>query len=168
MAELHQAERLQPCLLDRLTDDEPNATQESREKRVMSLSRYRAAVLRDLEWLFNARAPAARSGLEGAELVSASVLNYGLPDLCGMTASSLAAEGIERQVLEAIRNFEPRLLRHSLAVSVLPPADDSPHSTIAFEIRGELWAQPMPERLYIKTELDLETGRCQLGERTGG
>lgn len=33
MAELTPKDRLQPSLLDRLTDDEPDKTQESREKR---------------------------------------------------------------------------------------------------------------------------------------
>jgi type VI secretion system protein ImpF len=34
MAELTQKDRLQPSLLDRLTDDEPDKLQESREKRI--------------------------------------------------------------------------------------------------------------------------------------
>ena len=41
MAELTQQERLQPCLLDRLTDDAPEKTQESRDQRVVSLRRLR-------------------------------------------------------------------------------------------------------------------------------
>ena len=47
-------ERLQPALLDRLTDDEPDKKQEPREARVLSKSRLRQSVLRDLAWLFNA------------------------------------------------------------------------------------------------------------------
>ena len=46
-------DKLQPCLLDRLTDDEPEKKEESRIQRVISLQRYKAGVLRDLEWLFN-------------------------------------------------------------------------------------------------------------------
>jgi len=53
MAELTAIEKLQPCLLDRLTDDEPGKKEESRAQRVVSLQRYRRGVLRDLEWLFN-------------------------------------------------------------------------------------------------------------------
>ena len=51
MAELTNRERHQPCLLDRLTDDEPSVKQESREKRVMSSPQVRRSVLRDLAWL---------------------------------------------------------------------------------------------------------------------
>ena len=47
-------DQLLPALLDRLTDEEPDKKQESVERRVMSKSRLRQAVLRDLAWLFNA------------------------------------------------------------------------------------------------------------------
>ena len=53
MAELTPQERLQPALLDRLTDDNPESQVEPREMRVMSRNRMREAVLRDLSWLFN-------------------------------------------------------------------------------------------------------------------
>ena len=52
--QLTPQDRLQPALLDRLTDDEPDKKQEPREQRVMSKRRLRQAVLRDLAWLFNA------------------------------------------------------------------------------------------------------------------
>jgi type VI secretion system protein ImpF len=53
MPELSHKERLQPSLLDRLTDDEPEVRVESRDKRVLSQEKLRASVLRDLTWLFN-------------------------------------------------------------------------------------------------------------------
>ena len=53
MAELTVKERLQPSLLDRLTDDEPDKNVESRDRRVISLERLRECVMRDLGWLLN-------------------------------------------------------------------------------------------------------------------
>ena len=53
MAELTPGERLQPSLLDRLTDDSPQSKKESRDQRVLSVRRLRACVLRDLAWLLN-------------------------------------------------------------------------------------------------------------------
>jgi predicted component of type VI protein secretion system len=47
-------DRLQPALLDRLTDDDPDSDEEARDHRVMSRRQLRDAVLRDLAWLFNA------------------------------------------------------------------------------------------------------------------
>ena len=31
-------------------------------------------------------------------------------------------------------------------------------------VAGEIWALPLPEALYVKTEVDLETGNCELRE----
>src|SRR5262245_57623150 len=56
MADAVPIERLQPCLLDRLTDDEPHKKEESRNARAISHQKYRRGVLRDLEWLFNTSA----------------------------------------------------------------------------------------------------------------
>jgi type VI secretion system protein ImpF len=53
MVDLTARERLQPSLLDRLTDEEPGSEAESRERRVLSLRALRNGVLRDLAWLFN-------------------------------------------------------------------------------------------------------------------
>ena len=64
MAELTKKERLQPSLLDRLTDDEPDARQESRDKRVLSPARLRECVRRDLTWLFNTTNLATLENLE--------------------------------------------------------------------------------------------------------
>ena len=83
MAELSSQERLFPSLLDRLTDDDPAHQTESRDRRVFSLSRLRAAVLRDLAWLLNTTHLAATEDLENHPLVGESVINYGIPDLTG-------------------------------------------------------------------------------------
>ncbi len=167
MAELTPMEKLQPCLLDRLTDDDPSARQESRSQRVVSIQRYRRAVLRDLEWLLNVNSPmAAERDLELFEDVAHSVLNYGTPDLCGVTASSVTREVLEREILQAIRDFEPRIMRNT--IEVIASSESADHNLIAFEVKGDLWAQPVPEPLYLKTELDLETGQCQIKGTTGG
>jgi predicted component of type VI protein secretion system len=49
--DLTSRERLQPSLLDRLTDDEPGDVQESADKRVLSPNQLKVSVLRDLTWL---------------------------------------------------------------------------------------------------------------------
>src|SRR6478609_4678955 len=89
MAELAPKERLQPSLLDRLTDDEPERQVESRDKRVLSLDRLRAGVRRDLSWLFNTSHLASAQDLSAFPEAAASTINYGLPDLAGRTASSI-------------------------------------------------------------------------------
>src|SRR5262245_31843195 len=86
MPELTPQERLQPALLDRLTDDEPDREQEPRERRVMTKSRLRQAVLRDLAWLFNATRLEGTVDLSGLGDVRRSVINFGLPALSGRAA----------------------------------------------------------------------------------
>ena len=83
MPELTLQERLQPALLDRLTDDEPGKSHEAPERRVISKSRLRRAVLRDLAWLFNATKP---SSLGLGPHVRRSVVSGRLPAL-GRAAS---------------------------------------------------------------------------------
>ena len=112
-------ERLQPALLDRLTDDEPGNRLESREARVFSKRRLRQAVLRDLAWLFNATQLEAGGDLTRTPLVRESVLNFGLPALSGTAASSLDVGDLAKAIREAILNFEPRILASTLHIKTL-------------------------------------------------
>ena len=81
MADLTPQERLQPSLLDRLTDTDPESKTESRERRVLSIQRLRAGVLRDLGWLLNTGHLETIEDLDEFPDVRNSVLNYGIPDL---------------------------------------------------------------------------------------
>ena len=159
MAELFQKERLQPSLLDRLADDEPDKKVESRDKRILSFVKLKKSVMRDLEWLLNAGCLETTQDLDDYPQVKKSVLNYGLPDLSGTTASNLDSTTLERMLRQAIINFEPRILANSLKIRI---ADRDEHNNIIFEIEGELWSQPTPERLYLKTILDLELGNVEV------
>ncbi|RPM99632.1 type VI secretion system baseplate subunit TssE [Pseudomonas aeruginosa] len=166
MAELTLQERLQPSLLDRLTDDEPGNLKEAAERRVLTLSQLKASVLRDLAWLFNTTSlfdpgPAARMPAGN------SVLNYGLPALAGHTASSVDVHAIEALLTETIATFEPRIIRSSLRVRAQLLPGEMDHNALSFEIEGDLWAESAPLRLLLTTNLDLETGHVRVaqGER---
>ncbi|HEV2331440.1 MAG TPA: GPW/gp25 family protein [Verrucomicrobiae bacterium] len=162
MPDLTPLEKLQPCLLDRLTDDEPDKTEESRNQRVISQTRYKRGVLRDLEWLFNASAHLPEEGRRQFRLSDypeayRSVINFGTRQLCGMLAPHL--DQLERELAEAVRLFEPRIINHSLTVKATVE-----RHLVTIEMFGELWANPVPEKLFIKTSIDLETGQCSLGD----
>jgi type VI secretion system protein ImpF len=168
MAELNPRDRLQPFLLDRLTDDTPGAVKESREKGVMSPQQLKVALLRDLAWLLNSPAPTADQGLVDFPNVAASVLNYGVTDLTGQTASGVGAAALERDILRAIQTFEPRLEKRSVSVHMLSEQDGVSPNTLALEIRGQVIANPLPESLYLKTSVDLETGQIEVKDRPNG
>ena len=155
-------ERIQPCLLDRLTDEDPDTKQDSRASRVITLPRYREGVLRDLRWLLNASAHLDEEDWSQFGEVRRSVLNYGASDYCGKLSSNLDFAAIEHEMVETIKTFEPRIIASTLTVKAVGQTDKSGPNSVAFEIRGELWAAPMPEQLYVKTQLDLDTGQCVL------
>lgn len=169
MPDLTTSETLQPSLLDRLTDEEPGKEVESRERRVLSLNRLREAVIRDLTWLLNSGNLESTGMLEGYEHAENSVINYGLRDLTGVTESTVDISDLERAVRESVRRFEPRILPDSLRVKVVEQADNLAASgnRLAFEIEGDLWARPLPEHLYLQTEVDLEDGTIRI-ERASG
>ncbi len=158
--------RLQPCLLQRLTDDDPKSQVESRSERVVSLSKYKDGVLRDLRWLFNAAAHIEGDPIYDDPEVRTSVLNFGIRDLSGLVTDSIDLEGYRKQVVDAIIAFEPRLNKHKLQVEFIDykggKSEFRKRGTLRFEVSGELYAKPMPERFLARTELDLETGDCIL------
>lgn len=167
MAELTTQERLQPSLLDRLTDDEPGKLEESREKRVISATRLRDCVTRDMSWLLNCVSLDANVDLGDYPEVSRSVLNFGIPDLTGMALSGLDADALQRRVRDAILAFEPRLTANTLRLTVNALSKRMDRQALVFNIESEMWAQPIPLNLYLKTEVDLETGSIKVSEGFG-
>jgi type VI secretion system protein ImpF len=166
MAEqLTPQERLQPALLDRLTDDQPDKKLEPRENRVLSKSRMRQAVLRDLAWLFNSTKLETRATMARWPHAQRSVINYGLPALSGETASTLDIQDLERDIKQSILDFEPRILPATLEVKALVELSAlDHHNVIGIQIHGQLWAQPVPLEMLIRTEIDLETGKVHISD----
>ena len=166
MAELTPKERLQPSLLDRLSDDEPNNSKESRNRRVLSPQRLRESVRRDLSWLLNNTRLAAVEDLSAYPEVERSTLNYGVPDLAGKTMSTVNVPEIEKAIRAVILEFEPRLLRQTVQIKVVVDKEQMTHNALSFIIEAELWAQPLPLRVFLKTDVDLETGSVTVSEAT--
>ncbi len=166
MAELTPKEKLQPSLLDRLTDDEPDRQKESRDKRILTGTQLRESVRRDLSWLLNNTWLHAVEDLDAYPEVAQSTLNYGVPDLAGKTASTVDIKALEKSLRAAILNFEPRLLRESIRLKSVVNPEGAPRNDLSFIIEAELWAQPVPLRVFLKTDLDLETGEIAVTETT--
>lgn len=165
MADPSPTERLQPSLLDRLTDDAPTVLTEPREARVLTKGQLRTAVLRDLAALMNAICLGAGDDLSAYPEVERSVLNYGMPAFAGETASTLDVHDLEEGIRSAILRFEPRVLPNSLLVEAM--ATDNGlgwHNVVSVRISAQVWAQPVPLELLLRTEVDLETGQVALAE----
>lgn len=163
MTELTARDRLQPSLLDRLTDLEPDVRHEPRERRVLSQRALRDSVQRDIGWLLNASGLDVVQEVAGYPHVATSVLNYGLPDLAGRHVAGLTKATLERRIRDALWAFEPRLVRDTVRVTALEDTQGTYHEhVLRFEIEADMWSQPYPERLYLRTELDLEAGEVRI------
>ncbi|MGR8928996.1 MAG: type VI secretion system baseplate subunit TssE [Gammaproteobacteria bacterium] len=167
MAELSLKERLQPSLLDRLTDSDPDRKEESREHRVLSVKQLKQSVLRDLSWLFNTTALAEVEDLKGYPHAVDSVINYGIPALSGVNLSNINIQKLQRQIKQAIMDFEPRIMAKTLKIEVIADEHEMSNTAICFKIEGDLWAQPLPVRLYIRSDIDLETGEVNIKDLGG-
>jgi type VI secretion system protein ImpF len=150
-----------PCLLDRLVDEDPGTKEEAWRRRTVSADEYRAAVLRDLRWLMNSSSHLPDDDICQFPQVARSVLNYGTRDLAGVTSDNIDGFDLEQQFRQAIINFEPRIIPESLHVRMIQ-GQQSEFAHIGFEIRGELWSLPHPERIFFRTDIDLETGVCEI------
>jgi type VI secretion system protein ImpF len=162
MATADVRDRLQPALLDRITDETRGESAPGEDRRVMSKAQLRQAVLRDLAWLFNSVQPMGAAAA-GYPEVAVSVLNFGLPPLSGQLASSVDVSILARAIRDAILRFEPRILADTLQVVALEAGSVlDTHNVIEFEIRGHLWSQPVPLEILLRTQLDLEAGQVEV------
>jgi type VI secretion system protein ImpF len=169
MPELSNRERLQPSLLDRLTDKEPQSQRETRADRVMSVTELRECVRRDWMWLLNTpHLESVQPEVQSLSRVARSVLNFGMPDGTGHTVSNIDTEALERKLREVVCAFEPRLSPKTVRVRVVADTHEMSHNAMSFVIEGDLWAQPIPVPLLLKTSIDFETGAVSISELPRG
>ena len=165
MADKTIAERLQPSLLDRLTDESPESPSERKDDRVIDLRRLREIILRDLSWLLNSSNSESTFDVDRYPNVAKSVLNYGVREVSGVFSTADRALMICTSIAEAITQFEPRIKPGTLDVG-LHTEERKSQSMVVFDIRADMWAQPLPMELYLRTEVDVTTGQVAL-ERKG-
>lgn len=152
------------ALLERVVALEERRVWETRQHHVISMDRLRDCVRRDLEHLFNADHFEASQPLDGFPHVRRSVVNYGIPALAGAVLRSVDIERLEGLVRDAVREFEPRIRRDSLRVVARLDDRETSRNALVFEIEGELWGDPMPMRVFLRTIIDLDDGSARITE----
>ena len=161
-------DRLQPSLLDRLTDDEPLKQTEPQDAAAMTRTRLRRAVLRDLAWLFNASNLESEIDFEGHPHARRSTINYGVDAFSGKKLTEIEFADIQQSLRNAILAFEPRLLPDTVDVRTVATQDLlSLHNSLAFEVRAKLWSMPYPLELLLRSTLDFESGEVVVQEQSG-
>lgn len=161
MADRTLTERLQPSILDRLTDDEPKTKTENANNRVIDIRRLREIIQRDLSWLLNTGNLDSEIDPEQFPNVRRSVVNYGVPDTTGDYSTRARASDVRDAIRAAIEQFEPRILDGSLTV-ISRSEDVGRESLIAFDIMADMWAEPVPTELYLRSQFDTTTGHVTL------
>jgi type VI secretion system protein ImpF len=157
MSGIQGRERLQPSLLDRLTDHAPTRLKDTPDRQSVTSAQLRQSVLRDLAALLNTSNLATIEDLSNTPLVAKSTLNYGIPGFAGLLDSSARINVMERDLADAIRAFEPRIRPESLRIRTRGQRDDTSVPAVVFEIEGEVWAQPLPLQLFLETTIEIET-----------
>jgi type VI secretion system lysozyme-like protein len=132
-----------------------NSSLEPAEQRVVSMRKLRESVLRDLGWLLSTASFDTGRSLAAWPEVERSVLNYGLPSVAGLGAVGQDPVAAARRLQRALEYFEPRLRQ----IRVTPDLESAPTDghALAFRIEAELWGQPTPQRLTLRTQIDVET-----------
>ena len=150
------------CRID--VQNELNVTAEPPEQRYISQRRLREYVCRDLAMLLNSTSIESSYDLGALAHVRESVLNYGMPPLAGRAPGSIDLEAIARTIESVIRQFEPRLSQ----VRVLPDARsrEGDHH-LYLRIDAQLWGQPMPQHLVLRTRISTDSGDVSISESGG-
>lgn len=165
MTEENAVDRLQPSLLDRLTDLEPEKGTEPRRSRVIDIGRLREIIRRDLSWLLNTNNLETQIDAERYPNVVRSVLNFGVREVSGDFSTTDRAKEMQAAIQNAVTLFEPRVDAAGLRVTMREEQLDRTRvNRIVFDIHGEMWAEPMPLELYLRSEVDLDTGEIDLVE----
>lgn len=144
-----EAKHITPSLLDRLTDEEPDAPRDAPKVYSKKLRDHKESVMRDLSGLLNSRL---------AELVdpdfpscAASLLGFGLLDISSRSAQSTSdRDRIGRELQIIIERYEPRLRNVQVAAVEARPGD----TQLRFSVRALLKLDPEPEPIYFDTVLD--------------
>jgi type VI secretion system protein ImpF len=94
--------------------------------------------------------------------VARSVVNYGMPNLAGRSLATLDPEQAAARIQRAIETFEPRLSK------IRVTSDNTGHAAerfaLDFRVEAELWGQPIPQRLLVRTRFDVDSGQVHVSE----
>ncbi len=152
------------------TRNVPNAMIESSQHRIVSMRRLRECVLRDVASLLNALNLETQVDLERYPHVQRSVLNYGMRSLAGLAAAAVDAVQTAAGIEEAIRRFEPRLRKVRVTPETRAGKQDGRQDghQLSFRIDAELWGQPVPQQLVLRTRIETDTGNVVVSDSGAG
>lgn len=144
----------------------PNLNPESAAQRVISMRQLRESVLRDLAWLLSTASYDTDHSLSAWPEVERSVFNFGLPSMAGLGIASFDAAAAAARLQKAIEAFEPRLSHVQVVSETESGRMDL--NALVFRVEAELWGQPSPQRLLLRTQIDIESADVVITDTEAG
>jgi type VI secretion system protein ImpF len=143
-----------------------NVSPETAEQRTLSMRRLRESVLRDLSWLLSTISFDTRQDLSAWPAVARSVLNSGLPSVAGLGSGNFDPLQAAQRLQTSIENFEPRL-SHVRVTPEFNAARMDMHA-LKFRVAAQLWGQPTPQQLLLRTQIDVESADVKISDYESG
>ncbi len=155
--------------LNRLMAQNRHRTEIESRGVVVSARVLREAVRRDIEALFNTerfesmpllsdlereQVPDTPASLDDFPEVRRSVVNYGVPSFSGRSSRDFDRDVLAREIKAILATFEPRLRDSETKVTV----NLGDKTGLKIEIEAVLIMTPTPERLRLRTTINLENG----------
>jgi type VI secretion system protein ImpF len=154
----------QLSILDRLIDETPDKVIDRQLSHGETLDALRRSVRRDLEALLNTRRR-WRSWPDRYAELALSPVGYGIADFSsGAFNDPRRREWLRQEVEQAIRRFEPRLVR--LRVMLMDPKDEL-EATLHLRIEGLLRTEPAPDPIAFDTLVDAATAEVLVKASAG-
>lgn len=156
-------DRFWPSLIDRLDGRDREAA--PIEDHFVDQKTLQAMIKASLEDLLNTVNYESTESLEGFDRIRRSVINYGIPSITGHMAGTFDVAQVQRRIREAILAFEPRFRPETLRVQIVTQSEDGSvdqHRPVELSIEGEIYATPTPERVVLRTLMDLEDGSSKV------
>ena len=146
-----------PSVLDRLLDDHPEST--STAPLFFEVTDFKRALARDLEALLNTRILDHSDLLEPYPLAGQTVINFGIPDLSGLSLLNPDdREYLRERVRRAIECHEPRLTRVRITLEL--PRDGE--RLLRFRVDAVLKVHPHKPPVSFDATLQLSSNAYQI------
>lgn len=150
---------VQPSIVDRLLDAEPQRAVDPPMRRDESVRAFRAAVQRDVEWLLNTRRTMYPAP-DWCPETRHSVYDYGLVDTTGFAVGTFTGRKLLLGSIQStIQRFEPRLAN---PVVRFVEGDGGSAPQVRFVVEATLLMDPSPEQVIFDAVLDVARGEYEV------
>jgi type VI secretion system protein ImpF len=115
----------------------------------------------DISALLNTINLASAEDLTDAPEVRKSILNFGFPDLTGISIAENRVFGVAKLLDTALRDFEPRLAPGSIKIR-RDETVSAEELRVRFLVSAELRVEPVDVPMEFVAELELDSGKIKI------